>query len=334
MDFMKSLVYEGPKIMNIRQSPIPEPKENELLIRVERAGICGSELSGYLGHNSLRKPPLIMGHEFSGTVVKTGEKATAFQQGDRVTANPLVSCGTCRQCRNGAAQLCPARSLVGAHRPGAFAEYVAVPADSAYILPDHVSFDQGAFTEPFACAVHICRLLQLTPTDRLLIVGAGPIGLLTLQAAKLFGLQNIVMMDINQERVDIGAKLGAVTVTRQEQLSELSAAGFDAAVDAVGISATRKLCVESVTPGGRVAFSGLHEAESSLPINLAIRNEVLMFGAFAYAPDDFETALQWISEDRINLLPWTVHAPLEEGGASFEKLITGPGHIAKILLTI
>jgi threonine dehydrogenase-like Zn-dependent dehydrogenase len=119
---MKALVYEGPRTMTIRQIAIPSVGEDEVLIRVERAGICGSELSGYLGYNSLRKPPLVMGHEFAGSIEAMGPRATRFQSGDRVTANPLVSCGRCRDCVTGSANLCADRILVGAGRPGAFAE--------------------------------------------------------------------------------------------------------------------------------------------------------------------------------------------------------------------
>lgn len=331
---MKALVYEGPSTMNIREVAKPIPGPNEVLIRVERVGICGSELSGFLGHNSLRKPPLVMGHEFSGIVeqVGSGEGQARFRQGDRVTANPLVSCGRCRACTTGAAQLCPERQLIGAHRPGAFAEYVAIAEKNVYRLDDHVSFDEGAFAEPFACAVHICKLLRPLPTDRLLIMGAGPIGLLALQAAKVYGLQQVVVVDINEQRLEIAKELGAVTVTRVSSLVEGHT--FDAAIDAVGMELTRQTCVESVRPGGRVIFTGLHEDTSRLPINQIIRSEIQMTGAFAYHSDDFETALQWISEGRVSLSPWTKLAPLESGSACFDMLIKNPGKIAKILLTL
>ncbi|BBH23040.1 galactitol-1-phosphate 5-dehydrogenase [Paenibacillus baekrokdamisoli] len=333
---MKALVYEGPRIMNIREVPAPELQHGEVLIRVRLAGICGSELGGYLGHNSLRKPPLIMGHEFAGTVEQVSEEASfsGLKVGDRVTANPLVTCGNCRYCRSGQSQLCASRALLGAHRPGAFAEFVAVPVQNVYRLPDHVTTEEGAFAEPFACAVHVCRLLALTPTDRLLIYGAGPIGLFALQAAQVYGLRDIVIVDLNESRLEIARELGGIAVTDINQLEETSAAGFDAVIDAVGAEATRQRSVASAHPGGKVIFTGLHEAASNLAINDMIRNETWVKGAFAYSQEDFETALQWIGQGRVNLLPWTVTAPLSEGAASFEKLITGPGKIAKILLSL
>ena len=333
--FMKALVYEGPKVMVMRELPIPEIGEDEVLIRIEQAGICGSELSGYLGHNSLRKPPLVMGHEFAGSVIRTGDKTEKFAIGDRVTANPLVSCGICFECLQGLAHLCEHRKLIGAHRPGAYAEYVAVPERNLLHLPDHISYEEGALAEPFACAVHVCRLLQLSPEDRLLIVGAGPIGLCILLTAKIFGLNRIMILDKSAERIEIAEQLGAISVTNETELERVHPeTGFSAVVDAVGMTVTRQLCVQAVRPGGRVAFTGLHEADSSLPVNLAIRNEIKMVGAFAYAPADFIQALQWINEGRVKRLPYIVHAPLEDGAVCFEKLVTNPGKVSKIILDV
>ncbi|CAI6067237.1 zinc-dependent alcohol dehydrogenase [Cohnella sp. JJ-181] len=335
---MKALVYEGPRAMNIRDLPAPEPKPDEVLVRVTHAGICGSELSGYLGHNSLRKPPLVMGHEFSGVIeqvgAQVGEQESGFRAGDRVTANPLVTCGHCRYCQGGASQLCGARRLLGAHLPGAFAEYVAVPARNVYRLDDHVSFAEGALAEPFACAIHVCRLLALAPTDRLLIYGAGPIGLFALQAAAAYGIRDTVVVDLNESRLEIARELGGIAVSSPDDLPGGIGEGFDAVIDAVGAEATRQRSVAAARPGGTVVFTGLHEADSRLPVNDMIRGEVGTKGAFAYSRDDFETALQWIGQGRINLLPWTETVPLSEGGAAFDKLIGGPGKIAKIFLTI
>lgn len=332
---MKALVYEGPRVMEMRTIPIPVPKAGEVLIRVEQAGICGSELSGYLGHNSLRKPPLVMGHEFSGTFESAGSGVVHLQKGDRVTVNPLVSCGVCTYCVRGSGQLCPERKLLGAGLPGAFAEWVVAPAANVHRLDNHVSYEEGAFAEPFAVAVHIAELLALMPQDRLLIAGAGPIGMLTLQAARIYGVTDIAVIDINPERLEVIRELGGMAAESFEALPEaFRAGGVDAAVDAVGLGATRVLCMNAVRPGGKVVFSGLHEAESKLPVNMAVRNEIATIGAFAYTPADFAKALQWIGQGKVKLLPWTVKFPLEQGAACFEKLLNAPGKIAKILLTI
>lgn len=335
MGTMRALVYEGPRIMNIRELPIPVPHEDEAIIRVERVGICGSELSGYLGHNSLRTPPLVMGHEFAGTIHALGNSSTSFKIGDRVTANPLVSCGTCLDCLHGKAQLCSTRNLLGAHRPGAFAEYLVVPNKNLFLLPDSMTFEEGALAEPFACGVHICRLLRLDPSEKLFIVGAGPIGLFALQAAQLIGLHDIVVMDLNQERLNMVKALGGIPVSSIEELEGLKLEqGFHASIDAVGRKETRQISISYLRPGGRVCFSGLHEADSSLPINTMIRNEISTYSAFAYTPCDFTDALQWLKEKKVSILQWSKIQPLEQGQDCFEKLLHSPGNVAKFILAI
>ncbi|RED87871.1 2-desacetyl-2-hydroxyethyl bacteriochlorophyllide A dehydrogenase [Cohnella phaseoli] len=332
---MKALVYEGPKTMKMREVDVPRPAEDEVLIRVAAAGICGSELSGYLGHNSLRKPPLVMGHEFAGTIAAVGARVSKFAVGDRVTANPLVSCGSCSDCRAGHANLCAARSLIGAGRPGAFAEYVAVPEGNLYALPDSLSFEEGALAEPLACAVRIARLARVSPEDSLLVVGAGPIGLLTLIAARIHGVRSVAVMDLNADRLSIVEQLGGIALPDAQTLERLKPPrGFDKAVDAVGLDATRQTCMLSTRPGGRVVLSGLHSADSSLPVNAAIRNELTLLGSFGYNPIDFDAALQWLSDGLVDLAPWTEIRPLDQGGECFEQLLGNPGAIAKMMLQI
>jgi 2-desacetyl-2-hydroxyethyl bacteriochlorophyllide A dehydrogenase len=331
---MKALVYEGPRVLQMREVPIPEIEPGEVLIRVSFAGICGSELGGYLGHNSLRKPPLIMGHEFSGIVSELGSATQGLAIGDRVTVNPLVTCGECRSCLQGETQLCAQRALLGAHHPGAFAQYVKAPSKNVFKLVEHVSEEAGAFAEPFACAIHICRLLQLSASDRLIIFGAGPIGLFALQAAKVYGLSDIVVIYLNEARLEIARELGATTVRSLDQLTSEQPIIFDAAIDAVGVTVTREHSIAAVRPGGTVVFTGLHEASSSLPVNDMIRSEITIKGAFAYSYEDFKLALQWIEEERVTMLPWTTMAPLENGQECFETLIQGPGKVAKYLLIV
>ncbi|WP_256975713.1 zinc-binding dehydrogenase [Paenibacillus sp. MY03] len=332
---MRALLYEGPRQLELRTMEIPQPGEHEVLVRVHWAGICGSELSGYLGLNSLRKPPLVMGHEFAGVIEQAGTRVEGLQSGDRVTANPLISCGICMDCYSGRANLCPKRSLVGAGRPGAFAEYAVVPAGNIHVLPESVSLDAAALAEPFACAVRIARLAALEPSDSLFIAGAGPIGLFVLRAAQRYGVQHTAVMDLNAERLGIVRAMGGIAVSCDEDLARVTPArGFDKCVDAVGIDATRQQCMGIARPGGRVVFSGLHTADSVVPVNTAIRNELTMLGSFGYNPIDFQIALKWIEESGTGLERWTVHEPLENGKACFDKLLSGPGSVAKILLDL
>jgi len=310
---------------------MPTIAPDEVLIQVAYSGICGSELSGFEGKNSLRKPPLIMGHEFSGIIAEMGQQAAAsrpeLKVGARVTANPLVTCGQCDYCLSGHQQLCPKRKLLSAALPGSNAEYVAVSSVNVLLLPDNIALTTAALTEPMACAVHSARLGAPQPGETALVVGAGPIGLLTIEVLATYGLKAIYCADLNAERLAMVESLGATPVNLKEWNGSV-----DIAVDAVGANATRASCVKFVRAGGRVVWIGLHEAESPLPINDIIRREIACYGSFGYNPLDFKAALEGLADGRYALKPeWTRVEPLSAGKACFEELLHGSS-VAKIWL--
>jgi len=329
---MAALVYEAPNQMFLRDVPIPAVQPHEVLIRVAYSGICGSELSGYLGQNSLRKPPLIMGHEFSGTIEQIGA-AVADRYPELtidlpVTVNPMISCGRCVYCLHGQQHLCIHRKLMSAALPGSNAQFVAAPAASVYPLPDRMALPTAALTEPTACAVHCAELAAPRPHECGLVVGAGPIGLLTIQVLSDYGLNTIYCADLNAERLAMAESLGAVPVKIADIYGQV-----DIAVDAVGVSATRRDCIGAARPGGRVVFVGLHEPDASLPINDIIRREIACYGSFCYTPPEFRHALDGLAAGRYWLHEqWTRTEPLANGTACFEELLQG-STVAKIWLT-
>lgn len=339
---MQALVWEGPRTMTMRVVEQPQPQPHEALIRVAFSGICGSELGGYLGHNSLRVPPLIMGHEFSGEIVALGAAATVakpgLRVGQRVTVNPLVHNPWSRASLRGRQNLCRERKIIGIHRPGSYAEFVTAPATNVYPLPADISMEHAALTEPMGCAIRAASSAQVGPTDRVLITGLGPIGLLTLQVLKAAGVHTIIATDTDADRRAIGANfdvhiLNPLATNVVETIHEMTdGEGVDAAIDAVGATVTRRECLQSVRAGGRVVFTGLHDEESNIQANWIIRQEITICGSFAYTTLDFEKALDWLAAGRIEIDPWIVKAPLAEGGASFDRLLTQPGPVAKILL--
>lgn len=331
---MPALVYEGARQMPLRQVPVPVPHVDEVLIRVAYSGICGSELSGYLGHNSLRKPPLIMGHEFSGTLEAIGSQAAVefphLTVGQRVTANPLISCRRCAYCLAGRQQLCPSRKLLSASLPGSNAEFVTIRADAVHLIPDGMTLRTAALAEPAACVIHAVEMLSARPHESALVVGAGPIGLLMIQTLRDYGVKTIYAADLNAERLAMASDSGAQTLSLNSSDYD---GQFDIAVDAVGVSATRQGCVRLARAGGRVVWVGLHEAASQLPINDLIRREIICYGSFAYNPLDFTRALRALAEGRLNLQPsWTRVEPLAAGAACFDELLAGSA-VAKIWLT-
>src|SRR5688572_14098758 len=296
-EMMQALVWLGPRDMVQRAEPVPKPAEGEVLISVGAVGICGSELSGFLGHNSLRVPPLIMGHEGAGQVVQstggtfaTGEVATV---GARVMVNPLVVCGTCDRCLAGRSNLCRRRQLVGAHRPGAFAQYVAIPARQCYPLPESLSLVAGSLAEPLACSVRAVALSRVKPQERLLILGAGPIGLCAVAAARAQGVEQIVISDVVSQRLEIARHWGASDVINAREqdvvafVQQRYPGGVDSVIDAVGATAVRTQAIRAVVPGGHVVLIGLHDEESVMPANYLIRQEITVTGTFAYTDEAF-----------------------------------------------
>jgi 2-desacetyl-2-hydroxyethyl bacteriochlorophyllide A dehydrogenase len=339
---MKALVWEAPRRMVVREQERPAVSPDEVLIQVAYAGICGSELGGYLGHNALRVPPLVMGHEFSGEVVQLGAQAAernpGVVEGQRVTVNPLTFCGTCEFCARGLNQLCVHRRLIGAHRPGAFAEYVAVPAEQVIPLPEGLSPRIGAITEPVACGVRVGDLAGPVEGETALVIGAGPMGLLSMQALFLRGAKRVFIADLDPGRLNMGAGLGGAAIDpRTADLVETArdatdGRGVKVSIDAVGTAGTRAQCISATRTTGRVVLCGLHEESSAVPVADVIRRELTLRGSFASSPKDLRTAVQLLAKGAIRLDPWVVEAPLEEGGQWFDRLIDAPGDIAKVLL--
>lgn len=342
---MQALVWLGPRDMVQRAEPMPVPAVDEVLISVGAVGICGSELSGFLGHNSLRVPPLIMGHESAGQVVQatggtfaTGEPAAV---GFRVTFNPLVVCGACDYCSSGHSNLCRRRQLVGAHRPGAFAQYVAVPARQCYLLPDYLTLVAGSLAEPLACSIRAVALSAVQPQERLLILGAGPIGLCAVAAARAQGVEQIIVSDVAPQRLEMARRWGASDIINAREqdvvafVQERFSGGADRVIDAVGSTPVRAQAIRAVVPGGRVVLIGLHDEESVLPANYMIRQEITVTGSFAYTDRDFAQAVDLLARGVVQPnADWLEERPLSDGPAAFAELVDGKAKAAKIVLTV
>ena len=339
---MRTLVWEAPRTMAMREQAEPEPQADEVLVKVAYAGICGSELSGYLGHNALRVPPLVMGHEFAGELAAIGAGARlrfpALAVGQRVTVNPLTYCGVCDFCQRGLNHLCIKRKLLGAGRPGAFAEYVVAPAELVHPLPDGMTLQTGALTEPAAVGVRIGEMAGRLEGQVGLVVGGGPIGLLALQALQAQGAERVFIVELDPHRLSMGAALGGEPLNpRSANVTEVVRAathgyGVPVAVDAVGSAVTRASCIAATRSAGTVILTGLHEETSALPVAEVIRREITLRGCFAYSPANFAEALRRLADRRLRLDPWIVEAPLAEGGQWFDRLLDEPGAVAKVLL--
>ncbi|GAC1362172.1 MAG: galactitol-1-phosphate 5-dehydrogenase [Ktedonobacteraceae bacterium] len=338
---MKALVWHGPRNLALEESDEPKPGFDEALIRVAAVGICGSEIEGYLGFNSLRVPPLIMGHEFSGEVAAlgpTGGRAT-LQIGQRVTVNPLISCGTCAFCQAGLFHVCPQRKLIGAHRPGAFANYVVAPLDAIIPVPASLDLKVAALTEPFAVALHGVALARLKAGDAVVVWGAGSIGLLTICAARRAQPGQIIAVDTNPARLESARQMGATTImdARDDQIISkvrrlLADTARCVAFDAVGRSVTRQASAAVVGPAGCVILLGLHDKETSFDAQNVIRLEMTLQGSYAYTMTDIRQAVDLLTAGQVPAGPWLDIRQLDRGPDAFTELVDRPGEATKIVL--
>ncbi|MDF2962926.1 MAG: alcohol dehydrogenase [Paenibacillus sp.] len=338
---MKSLVWTKPEWMEIQEGAEPGITDSEVLVKVDAVGICGSELEGYLGHNSLRIPPLVMGHEFSGTIASVGSHVKGLQIGRKVVVNPLSSCGSCNYCRKGLVQLCKERSIVGIHRAGAFADYVNVPAASAHVIPETLSPYRASLTEPLACSLRAARRAMAEhPFANVVVFGAGTIGLLSLLVARILGASRVIVVDMNEARLKAPERLGAHRTISPAQpgyiqkiKDSMGPSGIDVIIDAVGYQPTRQAAIELINPGGTVMNVGLGIDQTQLPINVCIRNEISILHSFCYQAQDFYDALQLLINGQIDETGWSEVRSLQEGNQAFQDLVNGNVHNAKIFLT-
>lgn len=334
---MKTLVYCGPRQISVEEQEMPKAGPGEALIKVESVGICGSELEGYLGHSSVRIPPLIMGHEFCGRIVeiagKSGQKSE-WSSGDKVVVNPLIACGSCDRCMKGKRNLCRRRELIGIHRPGAFAEYVAVPMINLYPVPKEMNASLASLAEPLAVSIHAVKL-GLQPFEDVLIFGAGAIGLLTLQAAMKMGASRVLVVEQQEARMNHAKMLGAEVIIPEllgSRANDYFSQGIDTIIDCVGVTATRQKALHIINSGGKIIMVGLGHEESPVLMSRLVRQEVSIIGSYSYSNADFEQAVQLLAGGHIMMEPWTATRSLMEGPAAFQRLAEGQSNFSKIIL--
>ena len=326
---MRSLVWHGPGSMTVDDVTEPRPQAGEALVRSRAAGICGSEVEGYLGRMSNRVPPLVMGHEFAGTVTEVGEGVERSWVGKPVAINPIVGCGRCAYCTRGDRNLCPDRYLVGVAVPGGFATVVAVAERCLFEMPAAMDMRLGALVEPLANGVHALRMAAPDGVAGAVVIGAGTIGLACMQAALLHGIGKVDMVELHPARRDHALRLGA---HRAYASGTEVKPGVDLVIDAVGVGATRLLAIQLLNPAGTAVFIGLHEDETALPWHGIVRGNHTIKGVFGYSDSDFKQSLEWLASGRAGIGAMGDVVPLEEGPAAFATLARGPVDAIKVFL--
>lgn len=325
---MKALVYTAPARVEALEWTQPAAGPGEALVRVRAAGVCGSDLHGYLGRSAQRVPPMILGHEFSGEIVALNGNSAATRVGERVAVYPLLTCNECRYCRSGRHYICPQRRVYGLHLNGALAEYVAVPANCLFALPSELSFVEGALAEPLANALHAVDHCGEIAGREGVIYGAGTIGLMILWAARRQGAARLTIVDKNPQRLEKALALGADAALHPDNdnagaavRASTQGVGADFTVDAVGNQACRLAALALTAPGGTSVWVGLEEAACPIDGVDLVRREIAIKGCYAYSREDFARALRILSERAFPVDTLVDTFRLEQGAEVFAQLV-------------
>ena len=319
-------------------SPLPE----QILIKTEYAGICGSDLHAYEGRHPFRKPPVVLGHELSGTVVRFGEKVVGYELGDRVTVMPIESCGNCMQCQRNKKNLCINKRLPGMDNwHGTFAEYFLALPEQTFKLGKETSLQKGALAEPLAVAIHSVRRIKKCDNMRVLILGSGTIGILTAAVARLLNAQVIAITDLYDYNLMLAKNL-AGSIPYNANHSDLvnvilndHSKKFDVVFICGGVPPLVDQAMALVEAGGTIVVTGLFSQPVTVDLTKITLNELNVIGTVLYDPIDFQTAVEWLDSSSVSFEKIISHVfPLDQVQSAMELAAGHQEDFMKILLKI
>lgn len=344
---MKAAVFLGPGRFEIREIPRPRAEKGEAVIAVKSCAVCGTDLRVFRSGHKKVKPPQVTGHEIAGVIAETGSGVDGFKPGDRVTVVTSVGCGRCRFCRAGRNNICPKTEALGYFYPGGFAEYVRLPAESvaqnALIhVPEEVGFDEASLVEPLSCCINGQSFLDISEGERVLVFGAGPIGLMHLELARARGAGELFLVDISAERLESARRIvsfdHAINGAEKDPVAEVErltgGEGIDVIITATPAGRNHEQALSMAAVRGRISlFGGLPKDDSVIRFdsNIVHYRELSVFGVFASARADYEAALELVVSGRVDSGRFISHRlPLEKIGEAL-KLIQS-GRAVKVVL--
>ena len=337
---MKAIVIPNPNEIEIREVPMPEVKEGEALLKVRYVGICGADVASFTGNQPFTTYPRIPGHEFSAEIVEIPENDKGLKAGDIVTCNPYFNCGSCYSCERGFVNCCTDNQTMGVQRDGAFCEYISMPVERIY-EGKGLSAEELALIEPFSISQHAVSRCEIKETDNVLVIGAGPIGLFALLAAKA-KCKNIVVADILDNRLDLAKEYGAAAVvnTKAESLEEFTnkftdGKGFDVCIEACGAPETFLGCIDSCAFAGNIVLIGNGKRETSFVHSIILKKELNIFGSRNALKEDFVNNIDLVASKECDVMKM-VSRVYDMGNAldAFKALANNDGTLAKILINI
>lgn len=330
---MQAAFLVEPGRFELRRVPVPETGDDEVLVKIARTGICGTDMHIFHGHYAADKLPLVPGHEFTGTVAETGKNVAGFKIGQPVVVDMNIGCGSCYWCRRNEVLNCPAMQQMGITINGAFTEFIAVPARLVIAAPDHVPQADLALVEPLACVVRAARKAQVTFGQSVAVIGAGPIGNLHVQLLRTIGAAPIIVSDISEDRVrmalDAGADIGVTDPADLEAtvMRATDGRGADIVIESVGHPALYRTAMQLIRKGGHIAAFGLTGAGETLPVDIlqTILEENSIKGSVAGMGQDMHDSLTLLTHGRIKTSAFTRAAfPLADIQTAFESFAERP----------
>lgn len=327
---MKSVVIQKPNEISVLEQAVPEPGPGQLMIQVMASGICGTDLHIYRGEY-MGKYPVIPGHEFSGVVTATGSGITRFQAGDRVAVEPNIACDNCLNCLNNRQNFCLNWQAVGVTLPGGMEEYVIVPEKAAFSIGD-LPFEVGAFMEPLSCVVHGIERARIDLADHIAILGAGPIGILMIQMARLQGAAHISMLEINPGRADLARQFGADRVV--DSFDGLQPDTYDVVIDATGAIPVMNRSIDFARMGGTVLLFGVPPSGKNLEMEgfKIFRKGLTVLSSFTSVRNSFQ-AVDLLRSGQVNVAPLISHRlPLQELPRALELIESRDPAVKKVIV--
>jgi L-iditol 2-dehydrogenase len=306
---MKASFLVEPGVIQMRELEVPIPDPDQVLVRVEAVGVCGSDVHFYAHGNigtMIMSEPFVLGHELSGVITAVGHDVASSRVGQRVAIEPQRTCRSCKQCKAGRYNLCPNIIFYAVpHVNGAFTQYVTIQDDFAFELPDNISFEAGALLEPLSVAIWSCQRAAITVGSRVLIAGAGPIGVILAQTARAFGASEVIITDTVKSRREFALKFGATRAIDPTKES-LSGLDVDAFIDATGVGGAVYDGIKAVGPAGRAILVGMGDDDILLPVDYIQSHEIWVSGIFRYT-NTWPTAIELVSAGKVDLDSLVTH---------------------------
>ncbi len=339
---MKQAVMTAPGQIEFKEIEQPKPQSDEVLIKIERIGVCGSDIHVYHGLHPYTGYPVVQGHEVSGIVAELGNEVTGFQIGDHVVFTPQVTCGTCYPCRHGMEHICDNLKVMGFQTDGAAQEYYPVPASKVLKVPDTISLDHAAMIEPLAVAVHALGRYGGVNGKTVVVLGAGTIGNLVAQTAQAFGASKVILTDVSSYKIDKARTCDIPLAINTNQISltdaiamEIGPDKADVILECVGVQDTISQAIDNARKGSVIVVVGVFGKKPVVDLGLVQDRELTLVGTLMYQKNDYETAIQLVTQGKLNLDPMITHRfSFDHYLEAYEAIEQAKGEYLKVMIEL